>query len=128
MLSPDSLQTNIAAFLAPWPRLCLSQHETFCLTPGGNTPITGPAHCGHHPHPGLRHQAMQYADPPVTPGPRVFVLAVYTPSTSSSTRPGVRNIRDSVSQTSGHHVRGTLGQGVTLRRQRQWLPGAGNVS
>ena len=33
---------------------------------------------------------------PVTPGPRVFVLAVYTPSTSSSTWLGVRNIRDSV--------------------------------
>ena len=63
MLSPDSLQTNIAAFLAPWPRLCVSQHGAFCLTLGGNTPITGPALCGHHPHPGLRHQAMQYADP-----------------------------------------------------------------
>ena len=28
---------------------CVSRHGTFCLTPGGNTPITGRAPC-HHPH------------------------------------------------------------------------------
>ena len=71
------------------------------VTPG---PITQP---GHHPHPGPWHQAMQYAADLVTPGPRVFVLAVYTPSTSSSTWPRVRNIR-TLSQTSmcvGHRDR-----------------------
>ena len=51
MLSPLSLlgADQHCGIPGPLSRLCVSQHGTFCLTPGGNTPITGRAPC-HHPH------------------------------------------------------------------------------
>ena len=127
MLSPLSLQTNIAAFLAPWPRLCVSQHGTFCLTPGGNTganyrgqpPVVT---SGHHPHPMWGHAVCRH---PSLPSPRAL-SCLSSLSTHSQHHhqhgPGVRNIRGSVSQTSGHvthcHTRGAWdrgqARGVTL--------------
>ena len=64
------------------------------VTPG---PITSCMVTTHTRVSDIRRCSMQQTL--VTPGPRVFVLAVYTPSTSSSTWPRVRNIR-TLSQTS----------------------------
>ena len=134
MLSPVSLQTNIVAFLAPWPRLCVSQHGTFCLTPGGNT---GANYRGQWspPTPDVRPCSMQTPVTCLTPGPLVFVLAVYTPSTSSPTWARCQEHRCHKHQDMSHivtpRVRGTgdrLEVSPWSPGQRQWLPGVGNVS
>ena len=105
-----SLQTNIAAFLAPCPRLCVSQHGTFCLTPGGNTGANYLLY-GHHPHPGPWHQAMQCAADPCHPRPsRVCPRCLHTINIIINMAP-CQEHQDSVTNI---NVRGTQGHGVTL--------------
>ena len=124
MLSPVSLQTNIAAFLAPCPRLCVSQHGTFCLTPGGNTGANYPAWSP--PTPGSQTSGDAVCSRPLSP-PALACLS------SLSTHHQHHHQHGPVSGTSGlchkHQCAWDTGTGCHLeQRQRQWLPGAGNVS
>ena len=92
------------------------------VTPG---PITQP---GHHPHPGLRHQAMQYAADPCHPRPsRVCPRCLHTINIIINMAP-CQEHQDSVTNI---NVRGTQGQGVTLNRDKDngcLVPGMWAVS